>query len=528
MRAPKHLRKASRPDVMWTIVFLGFAALLWLMELALSPQGMASDSALHGLDRVALGFASLAGAQLLMSLLYQLIRRGGPAGRTIRSDLLRTLLAAVVYLSVFFLYVHLGLGFDITALLATSAVLSLVVGLALQATLGNLFAGVSIELEHRVQIGDYVRRGTLAGQVLSLGWRSIHMRGDAGSILVVPNSSVTSDVLEVVPEGQPYRHEIDFTVSEQHAPGLVMQMATRVLRSGMPGLCETGLGDVIYRGIQPESGAYRYTARFYISAVSQRNAIGSSVLERVWYELARLDQRELAYERTGEAIKFDETPWRPILRSALANESPDLEAQLLKSAQIRRYARQERYAEREISLIVEGSLSESRSPAGAVMELKEILAEITKVRGNETHRGRLDYDSYHNLKTLGINYVGPMADRLCRRIADATDDPWVAYQVFAAFIRDSGQREEFLTHAPRESLRLMRQGTWLGLAPHPTGHDVLHIYRAHENCTLLLWSAAEFRASFDASPDRAASPLAALLGHREQGGARGTGSNLRA
>lgn len=75
--------------------------------------------------------------------------------------------------NVFFLYVHFGLGFDITALLATSAALSLVVGLALQATLGNLFAGISIELERMVRVGDYVRRRTLAGRVVSLGWRSI-------------------------------------------------------------------------------------------------------------------------------------------------------------------------------------------------------------------------------------------------------------------------------------------------------------------------------------------------------------------
>jgi len=115
-----------------------------------------------------------------------------------------------------------------------------------------------------VRVGDYVRRGTLAGRVVSLGWRSIHMQSDAGSMLVVPNTNITSDLLEVIAEGQPYRHEIEFVVSEQHAPGLVMQSATRVLRSGIPGLCEAKSADVVLREIQPGSGVFRYAARFYV------------------------------------------------------------------------------------------------------------------------------------------------------------------------------------------------------------------------------------------------------------------------
>lgn len=225
------------------------------------------------------------------------------------------------------------------------------------------------------------------------------MRSDAGSILIVPNSSVTSEVLEVIPEGEPYRHEIEFTVSEQHAPGVVIQLATRVLRSGIPGLRDVRLGDLILREIQTDNGAYRYAVRFYVSAVSQRNAIGSSILERVWYELARLDQRSAAHDQSGEEMKSFDASWWPILRSALANESPELETQLLKTAHVRRYARQEVYRERGVSLIVEGSLSESRSPTDAVVELKEVLTRITKgADGDDMHHFRLDYDSFHNLK----------------------------------------------------------------------------------------------------------------------------------
>lgn len=496
---------------MWTVVFLGIASLLWLMQLALGPQGMAAEGWLRGLDHVALAFAVLAAAQLLLTLLLPLIRRSGADGQSARADLLRTLLAAVVYIGVFFLYVHFGLGFDITALLATSAALSLVVGLALQATLGNLFAGISIELERVVRVGDYVRRGALAGRVVSLGWRSIHMRSEAGSMLVVPNSSITSDLLEVIPDGEPYRHEIEFVVSEEHPPGLVMQAATRVLRSQIPGLCEAKSADVILREIQPDSGVFRYAARFYVSAVSQRHTVGSNIMERMWYELARLDERSVAHEKSIDELLSRSTSWGPVLRRALSSEAPELETQLLKSAQVRRYARHERFRERGVSLILEGGVTEPRAPTDAAVELDEVLARVTRSVGDDTFHSRLDYESVHSLEALGVNYVGPMAGKLCRRIAEATDDPWIAYRAFAAFIPAGSSRDGFLMQAPHESLRLMRAGTWLGLESPPAGYDVLRLYRAHENSTLLSWHVEDFRVALEACPRDAPSALAALL-----------------
>ena len=486
---------------------------------------MAGETWLRGIDHVALGFAVLAAAQLLLTLLFPFVRRSGSSAQTARADLLRTLLAAVVYIGVFFLYVHFGLGFDITALLATSAALSLIVGLALQATLGNLFAGISIELDRVLRVGDYVRRGTLAGRVVSLGWRSVHMQSDAGSILVVPNSSITSDLLEVIPDGEPYQHEIEFVVSEKHAPGLVMQAATRVLRSGIPGLCEAKSADVVLREIQPDSDVFRYAARFYVSAVAQRHVIGSNIMERMWYELARLEEGSIAHERSGEELQFRANTWGPILRRALGNEDLELESRLFKSAQIRRYSRHECFRERGISLILEGSLGEPRAPTDAAVELEGVLAEVTQGAGEHTRHSRLDYESIHKLEALGVNYVGPMAATLCRRIAQATDDPWVAYRAFAAFLPEDGQRDAFLRQAPRESLRLMHAGVWLGLAAQAAERDVLCLYRAHENSTLFSWTKEDFSAALGAGGSYASSPLAALTRGRDESSRRGVSSN---
>jgi small-conductance mechanosensitive channel len=67
-------------------------------------------------------------------------------------------------------------GFDIRPLLATSAVTSLVLGLALQPILGNFFAGLVISLEKPFRLNDWIRLGEHEGRVVAITWRTTHLR----------------------------------------------------------------------------------------------------------------------------------------------------------------------------------------------------------------------------------------------------------------------------------------------------------------------------------------------------------------
>jgi hypothetical protein len=492
---------------MWVVVFIGLAALTWLIELASGPGGMAAMGvSARWFDRTAMAFATLGLAQLLLVFLRQLIRRDGASGGSVRTDLLQALLSGIVFLGAFFSYVHWVLGVDITGLLATSAVLSVIVGFALQATLGNVFAGISIELEHRVRVGDFVRRGALGGEVIALSWRSVHVRSETGSILVVPNSAITSDVLEVVPREQGYRHEIEFAVSSARAPGLVIQAATRILRNGVPGIRDAASGEVILRDRQPDASTCRYAARFHITAINDRDAIGSAVLERIWYQLSRTG---------GEETMRAEPAWRTLLERALAGVSPDIHQQLLQSARVRRYGRGERYRDEGVGLIVEGSMNRARPVTEAAAPVQDLIASVTGPPALAARQRRLDYISYLQLRSLGPHYVGPLSDRLCECIASGTDDPWVAYQAFAAFVQDAQRRQDFLQHAPRDSQRTLPAGSWLGVDAGSAASAAPGLARqcsARENCTLLVWSAADFRQALNDAPAGAAPHLVSLLG----------------
>lgn len=82
-------------------------------------------------------------------------------------------------------------GVQLGPILATSAVFSVVLGLAMQDTLGNLFAGISLQIDKTFQIGDWLEvvNGSQksVGQVLEISWRSTVLLGWTDETIILPN-----------------------------------------------------------------------------------------------------------------------------------------------------------------------------------------------------------------------------------------------------------------------------------------------------------------------------------------------------
>jgi moderate conductance mechanosensitive channel len=147
-------------------------------------------------------------------LLAMLVRRGA---RRIGSHLtdvtglrfLSALAQALVYLLAFILYAHLipGLHALGTALLAGVSVISIVIGLAAQNTLGNLVAGFALVLYRPFRIGDRVQLATPRGlttatvELISLGYT--RLRDENGDEVVVPNAVMASNVVILLSGASP-------------------------------------------------------------------------------------------------------------------------------------------------------------------------------------------------------------------------------------------------------------------------------------------------------------------------------------
>ncbi len=113
--------------------------------------------------------------------------------------LLRVLLSVVLY-SVFLVLIYKlvldeqGGGLE---LIATSTVVSVIIGLALQDTLGNFFAGLSIHIEQPFHILDAIRIGNMIGRVEAVTWRTTTIRTNDNTTVIFPNSTVAREALEV-------------------------------------------------------------------------------------------------------------------------------------------------------------------------------------------------------------------------------------------------------------------------------------------------------------------------------------------
>jgi moderate conductance mechanosensitive channel len=111
------------------------------------------------------------------------------------------LLQVCAFVVAFILYTHVipPLRAFATALLAGVSVVSVVLGLAAQNTLGNLIAGFSLVLYHPFHVGDVVQlntpKGLTTGTVESLALGYTRLRDAEGAAIIVPNSVMVSSVI---------------------------------------------------------------------------------------------------------------------------------------------------------------------------------------------------------------------------------------------------------------------------------------------------------------------------------------------
>ena len=84
---------------------------------------------------------------------------------------------------------------DLGGLLAALGVGSIVLGLALQDTLGNVMAGIALLFERPFKTGDWIKIGAREGEVIEMNWRSVRIRTSERDLLVVPNSILGKETI---------------------------------------------------------------------------------------------------------------------------------------------------------------------------------------------------------------------------------------------------------------------------------------------------------------------------------------------
>lgn len=126
---------------------------------------------------------------LLLSGVNATLFQGAPAGTwrkrvpTIFVDVARFVLIAVG-LAVIFSYIW---GANVRGLFTALGITSIVIGLTLQNSVGQIISGLLMLFEQPFQIGDWLDTAAARGRVVEVNWRAVHLETGAGT-LITPNS----------------------------------------------------------------------------------------------------------------------------------------------------------------------------------------------------------------------------------------------------------------------------------------------------------------------------------------------------
>ena len=107
------------------------------------------------------------------------------------AKLLQDIIAGVIYLAAFFAIIAYVFNLPIQGLLATSGAIAIILGLALQSTLGDVFSGLVLSFSRPYRPGDWVRfEGGAEGRVIEMNWHATHLLTSEQDLAIVPNSMI--------------------------------------------------------------------------------------------------------------------------------------------------------------------------------------------------------------------------------------------------------------------------------------------------------------------------------------------------
>ncbi|MCA1584818.1 MAG: mechanosensitive ion channel family protein [Acidobacteria bacterium] len=192
-------------------------------------------------------------------------------------------------------------------LLTTSAVGAVIVGFALQDTLGNFFAGLAIQTEKPFRVGQWIAVGDKEGQVAEITWRATKLRTEAGQFLIVPNSIIAKDpILNYSEPSIPTRIEVVVGVGYQHPPNQVKAALSEALTHA-PLVLTTPPPDILVHDFGDFAVVYKM--RFWIGDYETHEPARNQVRSAIWYTFQRANI-EIPYPIAVE-IGREDRPMRP-------------------------------------------------------------------------------------------------------------------------------------------------------------------------------------------------------------------------
>jgi len=163
-------------------------------------------------------------------------------------DVIRLFASTAIYLLAVFGIVAFVFGETLTSLLATGGLFTMIIGLAVQSNIANVFSGIVVNIERPFTVGDWIKiDGMDDTEVLDITWRTTRLRTMAGLMISLPNARV-AEATTINYARNNIRRDVEINVSTEILPEKVCSILQDIL-DGDEELNRVAAPFVVYKGV---------------------------------------------------------------------------------------------------------------------------------------------------------------------------------------------------------------------------------------------------------------------------------------
>jgi small-conductance mechanosensitive channel len=267
------------------LVFLGLYALgvVALRLPGVLPAGSAAQRAVS-LAAAFVLLATLARSAVLLVFEVALGRRG----RRPLPVIVRDITQGLVWIGILLLALRM-VGVEPGSLLTTSALLTAAVALSLQETLGNMVAGLAIQVQRPFDVDDWIQfdvEKTHIGRVIEINWRATKVITLDDVEVIVPNATLAkAPIVNFTKPTRTSRRSL-YVYASVDVPHHVVQRAILDALAGSLGVAPHPAPSVVTNGFV--DGNVEYWVRLFTDEFQRRDVVDGAARDRIWYALRRI------------------------------------------------------------------------------------------------------------------------------------------------------------------------------------------------------------------------------------------------
>ncbi|MFH1477169.1 MAG: mechanosensitive ion channel family protein [Verrucomicrobiota bacterium] len=195
-------------------------------------------------------------------------------------------LTTVLIIALFaLLFLRLVLNVNLMAILTPSAILTAIIGLSMQDTIGNFIAGLIIQLEKPFDLDDWINIDGQRGQVREINWRYTKIETTDKTYMIIPNNRISTEKLINYSKPTPAVKEfINIGVSYDVAPVKVKQAVLAILKTN-PHVIQKDTSEVFLHEYGDFSVVYRIA--YMIADPGAHRAVRDEVYSAIWYQFKK-------------------------------------------------------------------------------------------------------------------------------------------------------------------------------------------------------------------------------------------------